>query len=557
MERISNMKFKFLTYKQLLVSSALLLGVFCGTSPASAQSTSSVRSDGTILRNGQPFFPIGFYNLFNRDANGAITEKQSRLDALTIQADAGFNMMHAYVDGSDDSFFDEAQARNMAIFPENNSYLWVAQAYKHKPAVFMWSISDDSDNGLLTPEQIAARHQQVKNADPDHITYISLTGWSQTNRDGAGSYMNISDIVAQQSYPIGKTGGLIPANPLADNFRLLLNDTNLAAPYARPVIANIQSFSWHLASPDSPVTIPTLEEERNLTYGALAAGVKGIIWYSFRENSWYIPTDSPALWEELKSLSSDITLLQNVLLSGRISKDVNTTQSAVVASTWVYDNKVYIIACNTSYDYVQSGTIPLPADVTGEPINLIARLGADARDNRIGTEFSVYLAPKAVRVTSFDIQSSTPTPTIELAIFRSSNGLAADGSEDLLTPVNDGVTNLMKYAFNMIGAGAGQAATLNIPNVAGFNGTAGLPLVGKESVSGKLTLAYLRRKASGLPAPGITYSVQFGSTLADFAVNGAATEVSTSIDGTFENVVVTDSVLSSGKRFVRVQVSAP
>jgi hypothetical protein len=52
-----------------------------------------VRSDGTILRNGQPFFPLGFYNLFNRDANGAITEKQSRLDALKIQVDAGFNFL--------------------------------------------------------------------------------------------------------------------------------------------------------------------------------------------------------------------------------------------------------------------------------------------------------------------------------------------------------------------------------------------------------------------------------------------------------------------------------
>ncbi len=145
----------------------------------------------------------------------------------------------------------------------------------------------------------------------------------------------------------------------------------------------------------------------------------------------------------------------------------------------------------------------------------------------------------------------------ELANFRSSNGLAADGSQDLLTPANDGVTNLMKYAFNMIGAGAGQAATLSIPNVTGFNGTAGLPLVGRESGTGKLTLTYLRRKAFGSPAPGITYSVQFGSTLADFAVNGAATEVPTSIDATFESVVVTDSVLPPGKRFARLQVTAP
>ena len=207
---------------------------------------------------------------------------------------------------------------------------------------------------------------------------------------------------------------------------------------------------------------------------------------------------------------------------------------------------------------------PMPGGA--EPTN------ASAFNGEAGTDFTAFSFDR-IRLGRFeangyidevrigtDYASVTPsnnTPSTELAIFRSSNGLAADGSEDLLTPANDGVTNLMKYAFNMVGAGAGQATTLNIPNVAGFNGTAGLPLVGRESGTGKLTLTYLRRKASGLPVAGITYSVQFGSTLADFAVNGAATEVSTSIDSTFESVVVTDSVLPPGKRFARVKVTAP
>jgi len=139
--------------------------------------------------------------------------------------------------------------------------------------------------------------------------------------------------------------------------------------------------------------------------------------------------------------------------------------------------------------------------------------------------------------------------------FRVAQGLAANGSQDTATPSGDGVASLLKYAFNMIGAGAGQAGALTTPNAATLaaNGSAGLPLVGTDN-SRKLQLTYIRRKAS--TAPGISYRVEFSDALASWAVNGSATESVTSIDTTFERVTVTDSS-SAVKRFVRVRVSTP
>ncbi len=159
---------------------------------------------------------------------------------------------------------------------------------------------------------------------------------------------------------------------------------------------------------------------------------------------------------------------------------------------------------------------------------------------RIGKTFE-QVAPAGVAGTS-------------LQAFRAANGLAADGSQDLLTPAGDGVSNLIKFAFNMIGSGPGQADSLNIPNVTSFNGTAGLPVVGREIGTGKLQITYLRRKAAS--NPGCTYSVQFSNDLGSidpWAVNSLATEVSTSIDSIFEQVVVTDNSMSA-RRFARVQV---
>ena len=147
-------------------------------------------------------------------------------------------------------------------------------------------------------------------------------------------------------------------------------------------------------------------------------------------------------------------------------------------------------------------------------------------------------------------------PLTPIQNFRSESGLAADGSQDLLTPAGDGVANLLKYAFNMIGTGTGQAASLATPNSAVLPpaGDAGLPFGTLENGSGKLTITYIRRKSAS--NPGISYAVQFSDTLATWDINPAAAESSISLDATFERVTVTDSA-APASRFVRVKVTAP
>ena len=149
-----------------------------------------------------------------------------------------------------------------------------------------------------------------------------------------------------------------------------------------------------------------------------------------------------------------------------------------------------------------------------------------------------------------------PVAATGLETFRSANDLATDGSQDLLTPANDGIANLLKFAFNMIGSGTGQATTLGTPNSAVLvpGGSAGLPLATPEPLTGKLQLTYIRRKASSIP--GITYAVEFSDILTSWAANPSATETTASIDSIFERVTVTDST-NPERRFVRVKVSAP
>ncbi len=128
----------------------------------------------------------------------------------------------------------------------------------------------------------------------------------------------------------------------------------------------------------------------------------------------------------------------------------------------------------------------------------------------------------------------------------------------LSTPAGDGVPNLLKYAFNLLGTGPGQSASLATPNLSALAvaGTAGLPAIG-VSGDGRVTLLYVRRKAAS--QPGITYVVEFSSTLEpdSWTTNASATETVTSLDDTWERVLVTDSLAPTPRRFVRVRVERP
>jgi alpha-tubulin suppressor-like RCC1 family protein len=189
-----------------------------------------------------------------------------------------------------------------------------------------------------------------------------------------------------------------------------------------------------------------------------------------------------------------------------------------------------------------------PATIEGSTVTLVGTGTVTIRASQGGN--GVYASVASI-TRSFEVTASGGGTA--LANFRTTQGLAADGSEDLLTPANDGVPNLLKFAFNMIGTDDGQAPTLDVPNVRilGESGVAGLPRPGNSS--GRLTITYIRRKA--VSNPGISYAVEFSGTLGvgSWDINQDAHESTVPIDATFERVTVTDSA-AFDTRFARVRV---
>lgn len=176
---------------------------------------------------------------------------------------------------------------------------------------------------------------------------------------------------------------------------------------------------------------------------------------------------------------------------------------------------------------------------TGVTLSLTASVADN--DNRYRAVFSNAAGTVATAPARLTISTA-------LQVWRALQGLAAVGSQDLLTPANDGVVNLLKYAFNM----APNAGDILRPNVTVLpeNGTAGLPYITRDA-QGRLFVEFVRRKAA--TNPGITYIVETGDDLTALLSLDLSGATVVSIDGTWERVSVTDPTVTS-KRFGRVRV---
>jgi len=308
-----------------------------------------IRADGTTMVDGKPFFPFGLYQASWESAD------DNPIDHIRKIAAGGFNIVHASAIQLDnyDEFLDEAERLGVYVIsrPDFN-ILTLVNAFKHKPAVLGWNLADDVDNGKRTPEQVLTSHLQVKAADPNHVTYV--TGY--TNQ--IGHFANCSDILAVQTYPVreGKWD-------LNSTYSIVSLAREAAAKYNKAVYVNVQAFDWATAKPDKYKNArpPTAEEVRNMTYQALLAGAKGIVYYSYHYRGgedWHLP-DYPELWEGMKSLVPEIKQLSPMLLDGSFTK-INTGMSDVFAGIWELKGEVLAAVINTSYDRPQEVAIALP-----------------------------------------------------------------------------------------------------------------------------------------------------------------------------------------------------
>ncbi len=300
----------------------------------------TLRADGTILLNGQPHFPLGFYGEGFDGAN-ALEENKNLITKLS---EAGFNITYTefqVLGAQTNQFLDHCATKGVynimnfyqqgvSFDPQISNFI---NQYKSKPSIMMWGVADDANTFEAT--DIRRKHNLVKTLD-SRLTYQSFY-------DG-GSKLDATvgdvDVSAMQSYPIFTNGDIDRDWAL---FREIVSKCRFKG---KASIANLQIYRW-------PQQInyrwPTAQECDVQSYLALAAGFKGIIYYTFKDyrsvpNST-IDITQPALWKKVKQIAGEL----NGDFLGAILNGVHTNAKqgeGIYYGKWVYNNVEFIVAIN-------------------------------------------------------------------------------------------------------------------------------------------------------------------------------------------------------------------
>ncbi len=338
-----------------------------------------VDSTGTIVVNGNKFFPFGFYGVNWRQPFS------ERMKGLQNIGNSGFNTMLAEDIATNEfgSLLDEAARLNVKMligFPSlsgnegRESIPYIVETvnkYKSKAAVLGWSMFDDSDDGRLTPSSLRELNDVAKSNDPAHITFSTLTGYYTKRRDEKSQWLAGSDASGLQMYSINPPGDYsfdYGGNALTESFNVSRDYVVAAEQAQKAMIINSQTFSWEGQSSNS--RYPTKAELRNMILGQIIAGAKGIVGFVYSQELF----DQKDLWNELVAIKDDaLTTLNGPILNGTLTRKT-TSDIDLNYSYWEYQGTCYVGILNTSYTASKQVNISLPSQCAGSISSPVSRL---------------------------------------------------------------------------------------------------------------------------------------------------------------------------------------
>src|SRR5690606_28262134 len=145
------------------------------------------------------------------------------------------------------------------------------EEFRDHPALLGWYLGDE-----LRIEQygaqLAAHHEAVIAADPDHVTF------SVDNKEPVpgADYMRTADIFGMDSYPVYEVGS--DKEDLPEPQRLAKSAAREIA--GRAMWHVPQSFSWGGRVTTGVGRFPTAHEFRNVCWQMIVEGATGLIWYN-------------------------------------------------------------------------------------------------------------------------------------------------------------------------------------------------------------------------------------------------------------------------------------
>lgn len=331
-----------------------------------AQQISRVDENGKLLVYEEDFLPFGFYcealafdeypNLAQQIAAGGFNyiyaesyyAAPNEIEEYLTNYEAFLQLCHTH------GIYVVNGLLWQSDFP--NLFATYVNTLKPYPALICWNLMDDANSMEIS--EVVNQKEQITNLDQSRVTSISFCDIEPP----APYMMPLTELAYMQSYPWGLESeghDLSLSDFLFRNHVLACQNENIV-PIATP-----QTFNWENETYPSPAHVDCQ------TYLAFIAGMKGVLYYTFKDydNSSTIDVTQPAIFNTAANVASEILQSEwkDVILHGQ-HQYYNINQFRYYA-TWRYNDAFYLAAVNASPIETYLYEIPLPVDVTGDAIN--------------------------------------------------------------------------------------------------------------------------------------------------------------------------------------------
>jgi hypothetical protein len=274
--------------------------------------------DGTMLLDGKPILPIGFYNV-----SQTMDDFEDVLKSIGVAAELGADIWRGHgatapdwervrKDGwnwrhLDDNWrriLETAEKENVYVIPSFFTPEQITELFKGHPKVIGYYLADEPGVHGAMPETLHAKRDRMLQADPSLPTVMCLA-WPHMYH----VYARTCGVLANDPYPV-----TAKPKPMITVYDQLLDlRVNHAEKDGRATWAVPQAFGR--PPEQGNWLLPNREQMRNMTWQALLAGCKGILYYALNETHFNI-ADHPGFKQIMKDTIAEVRRCEQIVMDG-------------------------------------------------------------------------------------------------------------------------------------------------------------------------------------------------------------------------------------------------
>ncbi len=360
--------------------------------------------ENNLVINGKPHFPTGFYSVdwtgrMNLLPDGGYTfshtyasSRPKRLDPeitdwdwqkwLDTGAQHGLRsfMGIGYSGDGEEDFHAKLAAGEL---PEAEQRMrGFVERWKTHPGIGAWYLYDEPSLAGRTPEEMAYLYKLADDIDPYHPKVVCQVFWSDAR------FVPWLDVLMPDRYPV-RAEASAPLRSVASAVRSARTTVN----DEKPVWAVLQWYRYEGGR------FPTPREMRCMAFLAVAAGAKGIIWYSF----YHGYKNDSSHWPDVAAIGKELRSIEDVVLARDSDVPVTIEPADAPVETLVKQSAegIHVVAVNYENQRAEGVRLSLPVKALGASERL-----SDTPVPLEGNALSLSFAPHEPKV--IDVRLGPP-----------------------------------------------------------------------------------------------------------------------------------------------------